>query len=166
MGAGAECAGKTQLLKLLAGDVWPDPADTPREAIGIAAVAPGAGEVKEHIAYLGPERQDRYERYGGIFFRRGKWWPRASTAATFAGAFHVPHRETQPFAAAARGMRSWRTACLLTLSYGERRLVCCARVIALEAGLLLLDEVATGWTCETVEAAAVFCEERDPNASG
>ena len=62
---GANGAGKTQLLKLLAGAVWPKPTgrgqrryrlgrewqNTPQDALA-------------EIAYLGPERQDRYHRYG------------------------------------------------------------------------------------------------------
>ncbi|MCU0759089.1 MAG: ATP-binding cassette domain-containing protein, partial [Steroidobacteraceae bacterium] len=58
-------AGKTQLLKLLAGAVWPDP--SPRVVRryrwrGETFSSPQG--VLEEIAYLGPERQDRYDRYG------------------------------------------------------------------------------------------------------
>src|ERR1700733_13875357 len=63
---GANGAGKTQLLKLISGEVWPTPVR--------AAVAPRAywaGEeplelrdAKQRMAYLGGERQDQYARYG------------------------------------------------------------------------------------------------------
>ena len=62
---GASGAGKTQLLKILAGDVWPDDAEVAAAALPIAwrwHVEPAA--VRDEIAWLGPERQDRYERYG------------------------------------------------------------------------------------------------------
>ena len=68
---GGNGAGKTQLLKLLAGSVWPKPTgkelrryrwrgedfDTP------------AG-VSDEIAYVGAERQDRYEHYEWNFRAR------------------------------------------------------------------------------------------------
>ena len=62
---GGNGAGKTQLLKLLAGAVWPDPAtpSTRRYRYRGETLDSPYG-VLEEIAYLGPERQDRYERYG------------------------------------------------------------------------------------------------------
>ena len=61
---GANGAGKTQLLKLLAGDVWPMPArgSLRRYRRGSQSFDDPYG-IKEEIAYLGPERQDRYEHY-------------------------------------------------------------------------------------------------------
>src|ERR1700761_264857 len=68
--AGGNGAGKTQLLKIIAGSVWPT-------AVESAAVAHPSRrylwrretfltpmEVQEEIAYVGPERQDKYVRYG------------------------------------------------------------------------------------------------------
>ena len=70
---GGNGAGKTQLLKIIAGDVWP----AAGEGKSASAVASSSRryrwrnetfrspfEVKEEIAYVGPERQDKYERYG------------------------------------------------------------------------------------------------------
>ena len=61
---GANGAGKTQLLKLLAGDVWPSPAggSLRRYRLGGETFDDPYG-IKEEIAYLGAERQDRYEHY-------------------------------------------------------------------------------------------------------
>jgi len=63
--AGANGAGKTQLLKLLAGLVWPVPAARPvlQYRLGRQAGATPFG-FKDAIAYLGAERQDKYQRYG------------------------------------------------------------------------------------------------------
>src|SRR5215831_19098273 len=63
--AGGNGAGKTQLLKLIAGSVWPTP--TGRESRrfrwrGETFTTPF--EVKDEIGYVGPERQDKYARYG------------------------------------------------------------------------------------------------------
>ncbi|HET7757289.1 MAG TPA: ATP-binding cassette domain-containing protein, partial [Steroidobacteraceae bacterium] len=63
--AGENGAGKTQLLKLLAGTVWPAPAARAVRCYRRGRhtwVAPEA--VRDEIAYLGAERQDQYQRYG------------------------------------------------------------------------------------------------------
>jgi len=62
--AGGNGAGKTQLLKLIAGAVWPTP--TGRESRRYrwrGALWTQPQEVKDEIAYIGAERQDRYQRY-------------------------------------------------------------------------------------------------------
>src|SRR5580692_7781512 len=62
---GANGAGKTQLLKLIAGAVWPVPERHPlRRYRWGGEVRTTPYEAQEEIAYVGPERQDRYERYG------------------------------------------------------------------------------------------------------
>ena len=47
---GANGSGKTLLLKMLRGEVWPTPTGRQRRTASLA---------KEQIAYVGPERQDR-----------------------------------------------------------------------------------------------------------
>src|SRR5579864_5064621 len=63
--AGANGAGKTQLLKVVAGLVWPTPAAEPVLAWrhGCESGTSAFG-FKDQIAYLGAERQDRYQRHG------------------------------------------------------------------------------------------------------
>src|SRR2546421_10690650 len=63
--AGANGAGKTQLLKLVAGVVWPNAAAraTRHYLLGRQLSSTPFG-IKEEIAYLGAERQDKYQRYG------------------------------------------------------------------------------------------------------
>jgi ABC-type molybdenum transport system ATPase subunit/photorepair protein PhrA len=61
--AGGNGAGKTQLLKLVSGAVWPTP--TGRESRVYAWQGEEhstPADVKDEIAYVGAERQDRYER--------------------------------------------------------------------------------------------------------
>ena len=142
---GENGAGKTQLLKIVAGDVWPDPTDRPvrRYHLGGEVHAEPA-EVRDAIAWLGPERQDRYERYGWNF-----------TALQVVGTgLHRTDIPMQPLGIAEQahcrallrraGILRLASRGFLTLSYGERRLVLLARAIAWRASLLLLDEVATG----------------------
>src|SRR5476649_2200916 len=63
--AGANGAGKTQLLKLVAGAIWPTPgAGGSRRYKWRGEVWTSPREVQDEIAYIGAERQDKYERYG------------------------------------------------------------------------------------------------------
>jgi molybdate transport system ATP-binding protein len=142
---GASGAGKTQLLKVIAGDVWPDDAtpSTRRYRIGREWHAQPA-DVRDEIAWLGPERQDRYERYG--------WNHRVvDVVGTGLHRTDIPlnplaarQRETCMGLLRAAGIARLAQRRFLDLSYGERRLVLLARVLAWRAALLILDEVATG----------------------
>src|ERR1700730_12394989 len=61
--------GKTQLLKLLSGDVWPTPTGrgTPKNAGRSFSVGRQPVDLigaKRRVAYVGAEQQDKYARYG------------------------------------------------------------------------------------------------------
>ena len=68
---GGNGAGKTQLLKLLAGSVWPKPTghELRRYRWRGENFDMPAG-ISEEIAYVGAERQDRYEHYEWNFRAR------------------------------------------------------------------------------------------------
>ena len=68
---GGNGAGKTQLLKLVAGAVWPTPTAraSRRYRLRGETFDTPAG-VAEEIAYVGAERQDRYEHYDWNFRAR------------------------------------------------------------------------------------------------
>ncbi len=142
---GGNGAGKTQLLKLISGAVWPKPTarGLRRYRLHGESFDTPAG-VADEIAYVGAERQDRYEHYDwnfralevvGTGLQRTDIPMRALTAAEqrrvagLLGRLGVAHLAERRF---------------LTLSYGERRLVLIARALASRPRLLLLDEVATG----------------------
>ena len=100
--------------------------------------------VAEEIAYVGAERQDRYEHYDWNFRVH-------EVVGTGVQRTDIPMRELKP--AEQRGVATLLKRLdidalaerrFLTLSYGERRLVLIARALASRPKLLLLDEVANG----------------------
>jgi molybdate transport system ATP-binding protein len=142
---GGNGAGKTQLLKLISGAVWPNP--TGRELRryrwkGETSDQPAG--ILEEIAYVGAERQDRYEHYEWNFHAH-------EVVATGVTRTDIPVRalsasETKRVDSFFRRLDIEELAGrrFLTLSYGERRLVLIARALASRPKLLLLDEVANG----------------------
>jgi len=142
---GGNGAGKTQLLKLVAGSVWPKPTgDELRRYHMTGESFDTPAGVQEEIAYVGAERQDRYEHYEWNFRAR-------DVVGTGVQRTDIPMRELteaerkrvaallKRLDIGALGERRF-----LTLSYGERRLVLIARALASRPKLLLLDEVANG----------------------
>jgi molybdate transport system ATP-binding protein len=143
--AGGNGAGKTQLLKLVAGAVWPTPTgrESRRYVWGREEFRTPA-DVKEEVGYLGAERQDKYERYGwnhsveqivgtGLYRTDIPLDPLSEadhrTIASLLKRLDISHLAQRGF---------------LTLSYGERRLTLLARVLAGRPKLLLLDELLNG----------------------
>jgi molybdate transport system ATP-binding protein len=142
---GPNGSGKTMLLKLLRGDLWPTP--TGAEYRGYALQGerkPVQSPSKERVAYVGPERQDKYVRYD---------WNLTVEEVVTTGLFDEDIPLTRPTAVQRKkvsrllrrfalwGLRRRR---ILSLSYGQRRLTLVARAFATEAPVLLLDEVFNG----------------------
>jgi molybdate transport system ATP-binding protein len=142
---GPNGSGKTMLLKMLRGDVWPTPDGRERRTYGFDGhrSREPAGS-KQHIAYIGAERQDKYVRYG---------WDLTVEQVVTTGLFDEDIPLTRPSRAqrdrVARILRRFgvwglRQRRMLSLSYGQRRLALVARAFASDASVLLLDEVFNG----------------------
>ena len=100
--------------------------------------------VADEIAYVGAERQDRYEHYDWNFTARevvGTGLHR--TDIPMQALSPVEHRRVSGLLGRL-GVEELAERRFLTLSYGERRLVLVARALASRPKLLLLDEVANG----------------------
>jgi len=141
---GGNGAGKTQLLKLVSGAVWPKPdRGLRRYRTGGESFDTPAG-VAEDIAYVGAERQDRYEHYDWNFTAHqvvGTGLHR--TDIPMQALTPAEHRRVAALLGRL-GVADLAQRRFLTLSYGERRLVLIARALASRPRLLLLDEVANG----------------------
>jgi molybdate transport system ATP-binding protein len=138
-------AGKTQLLKLISGDVWPTPGQansTRTYRIGRRAVE--LIDAKRRVAYIGAEHQDKYTRY--------RW--NLSVRDVIATGLHrtdlllapVSRLEAKRVSAILRvcGLTALKNRDFLSLSYGEKRLALLARALVQDPDWLLLDEFYNG----------------------
>jgi molybdate transport system ATP-binding protein len=143
---GPNGAGKTILLKLLRGDVWPTPTgrELRRYRLRGGEVLDQPRQAASCIAYLGPERQDRYERYGSTL-------DVGQVVLTGFDDSELPLQRATPSqrsrirsALRAIGLEGLAARRFLTLSYGQRRRVLLARAVVRRPDVLLLDEALNG----------------------
>jgi molybdate transport system ATP-binding protein len=141
---GANGAGKTQLLKLLAGDVWPTPTAAGRRTYHRGRRQVDLIEAKSRIAYLGAEMQDKYARYG---------WDLTVSDLIASGLHRTdlllspvtpPERRKIEATLRACGLKRLAGRRMSTLSYGQKRLALLARALCPDPDWLLLDELYNG----------------------
>ncbi len=145
-------AGKTQLLKLLSGEVWPSPGRRePQHASRSYRVGRRQVDLidaKRRIAYVGAERQDKYARYGWNLCVRDL--VATGVHRTDLKLLPVTAAQAERVDAVLRVCRLRRLASrqFLTLSYGQKRLALLARALAQDPDWLLLDEFYNGLDVE------------------
>jgi molybdate transport system ATP-binding protein len=150
---GGNGAGKTLFMKLLRGDVWPTPQGRESRTYDVDGELHAQPLLaRERIGYLGPESQDKFERY--------EWNLRViDVVGTGYSSSDLPlQRCTRAqLAGARRALRDVRLAGLaerrfLTLSNGQRRRVLLARLLVGDPDVLLLDEVLNGLDARSSKA--------------
>ena len=124
-------AGKTQLLKLLSGDVWPTAGDTPSgntassgegRTYRLGRHAVDLIDAKRRVAYIGAEQQDKYARYDWNL--RVRDLVTTGLHRTDLLLLPVTPRETGRVTATLRacGLTALAAREFLSLSYGQKRL--------------------------------------------
>ena len=141
---GGNGAGKTQLLKLLSGEVWPTPTGHGSRSYRLGRHPALLIDAKPKLAYVGAERQDKYERYG---------W-NLKVRDLVATGLHRSDLLLQPVSPQQRrkvasvlrscGLQRQAERGFLSLSYGQKRLALLARAMVQDPDWLLLDEIYNG----------------------
>jgi len=151
--AGSNGAGKTVLLKMLLGDLWPTPDGRGSRRYLLDGQWQDAPlEARDRIAYLGPERQDRYERHG-LDARVADIVATGFTGDDLLLETPSPRqRLSVRRALEGVGLAGLARRRFLTLSHGQRRRVLLARVMVGRPDVLLLDEVLNGLDAASQQA--------------
>jgi molybdate transport system ATP-binding protein len=149
--AGQRCAlvgdngsGKTQLLKLIAGDVWPTPTGREQRIYRVGRREVDLIEAKSRIAYLGAELQDKYARYGWDLPVRDLLATGLHRTDLLLATITPAERRRIDSTLRACGLKRLEARRFSSLSYGQKRLALLARALCQRADWLLLDEFYNG----------------------
>jgi molybdate transport system ATP-binding protein len=142
---GANGAGKSTFLKLIRGDLWPDPKKTARRIYCLEGERQDTPlGMRKLIGLVDPELQDRYVRNGIDI-------PGEEVVLTgFFDSVWLQERPSPSMVRAARrlisflGLDDLRKRSILAMSRGEARKVLIARALVFNPRVLLMDEVFSG----------------------
>jgi molybdate transport system ATP-binding protein len=140
---GSNGAGKTQLLKLIGGEVWPVPG-TGALRYSLAGRKVDLIQAKSRIAYIGGERQDKYARYGWNLQVRDLVTTGLHATDLLLQAPTAAETKRVSATLRAAGLTRLAKREFLSLSYGEKRLALLARALVRDPDWLLLDEFYNG----------------------
>jgi molybdate transport system ATP-binding protein len=141
-------AGKTQLLKLLSGDVWPTPGEARSKGRERRYQSGGIPidliDAKRRVAYVGAELQDKYARYGWNLRVRDLIATGLHRTDLLLLPVTAPQGRRVAAVLRAYGLQRHADRKFLSLSYGQQRLVLLARALVQDPDWLLLDEFYNG----------------------
>src|ERR1700676_1910339 len=142
-------AGKTQLLKLLSGDVWPTPGGSARpKSAGrhyhVDRQPVELIDAKRRVAYVGAELQDKYARYGWNLRVRDLVATGLHRTDLLLLPVTPPQAKRVTAALQLCGLQRHAAREFLSLSYGQKRLALLARALVQDPDWLLLDEFYNG----------------------
>lgn len=142
---GANGAGKSEFLKLLAAHRWPQPTSRARRAyVDSVGNALELSDILPRLQLVSADQQERYERQGWNFTVASLVGTGCRGLIAPLGPLTASERRIVADSLAICGVGKLRRRRFLTLSYGQRRLVLIARALAARPWLLLLDEAYNG----------------------
>ncbi|MGO9613119.1 MAG: ABC transporter ATP-binding protein [Dissulfurispiraceae bacterium] len=142
---GANGSGKSTLLKLIKGDIWPDPKSNGKRVYHFNNKSQNTPlGIRQHIAFVSPERQDAYTRYN---------WDLSGQEVIYTGFFDSVWLYDQPKKAEIESvdniirmlkLEHLRDKSLLQMSEGEARKILIARALVGNPKVIILDECCSG----------------------
>ncbi len=141
---GANGAGKTQLLKLLCGAIWPTPTGREQRVYRAGRRVLEEIEARPRLAYVGAESQDKYERHGWNLTVRDLLATGLHRTDLLLAPVLPGERRRVAAMLETCGLTALAERRFLGLSYGERRLALLARALLPRPDWLLLDEFYNG----------------------